>query len=86
MAVGVLDRQRAGGMRADAPVALDKHLELIVVVEMRRRHCARRLDDQEALRQAVVVDLVAVHIDAMLGRRANIFGKRVVAPVDVHLA
>jgi len=73
-------------MRADAPVALDEHLELIVVVKMRRRHCARRLDNQEALRQTVVVDLVAVHVDAMLGSRADVFGERVVAPVDVHLA
>ena len=73
-------------MRANAADTLDKHLKLIVVVEVSRRHCAGRLDDEEALRQAVVVDLIAVDVHAMLGGRADIFGERVVAPVHVHLA
>ena len=48
------------GARADAAGAVDENLELIGLVEMGRRHGARRLGDEEALRHAVVVDLVAL--------------------------
>ena len=67
------------------PLALDEDLELIGLVEMRRRHGARRLHDEEGLRQAVVVDLVALDVDALLRRRPDILGEGVAAPVHLDL-
>jgi hypothetical protein len=73
-------------MRADAAFTFDKDLELIGLVEMCRRNSARWLDDQESLRQAVVVDLVPVNVRPFLRGRADIFCERVVTPIHFHLS